>query len=69
MQRGSAKLDYSLALGRADLYREQRLDVSGFKAEVDGRIWLIAEATHSITGSGGYTSSLVLEASAATVTH
>ncbi|HEL3749739.1 TPA: phage late control D family protein [Stenotrophomonas maltophilia] len=65
VQRGAAKMDYSLALGRADLYPEQRIDVSGFKAEIDGRTWLIAETTHSITGSSGFTTALVLETSSA----
>lgn len=63
VQRGAAKMDYSLALGRADLYPEQRIEVSGFKADIDGRTWLIAETTHSITGSGGFTTSLMLETS------
>jgi len=65
VQRGAAKLEYSLALGRATLYPEQRIDVSGFKPDIDDRTWLIAEATHSITGSSGFTTSLVLETSGA----
>ncbi|QHB73606.1 hypothetical protein [Stenotrophomonas sp. 364] len=63
VQRDAAKLEYSLALGRATLYLEQRIDVSGFKPDIDDRTWLIAEATHSITGSTGLTTSLVLERS------
>lgn len=48
VQRDAAKMDYSLALGRANLYPEQRIDLSGFKDKIDGRIWLIAEATQSL---------------------
>lgn len=63
VQRCAAKLEYSLALGRATLHPEQRIDVSGFKPDIDDRIWLIAEATHSITGSNRFSTSLVMEAS------
>lgn len=37
--------------------------MSGFKAEIDGRTWLIAETTHSITGNEGFTTRLRLETS------
>lgn len=64
IQRGAATLSYTLALGRADLYPEQRLRLFGFKPEIDGATWLIAKTTHSITGSGGYTTALELETAA-----
>jgi len=64
IQRGAATMAYTLALGRADLYPEQRLRVSGFKAEIDETKWLIAKTTHSITGSGGFTTALELETDA-----
>ncbi len=63
MQRRAAKMDYSPALGRADLYPEQRVDVSGFKVEIDGRTWLVAETNYSITGGRGFITSLVRETS------
>lgn len=64
LQRGAATLSYTLALGRADLYPEQKARVSGFKAEIDATAWLIAKTTHSITGSGGFSTALELETDA-----
>jgi uncharacterized protein len=61
VRRGAAKMDFTLALGRADLFPEQKLRVRGFKPEIDDTAWLIAKATHSITGSGGFTTQLELE--------
>ncbi|WP_448132790.1 phage late control D family protein [Stenotrophomonas rhizophila] len=59
--RGAARLDISLALGRADIYPEQPIGVSGIKAEIDEVRWLVAKATHRIDGSIGFTTSLELE--------
>lgn len=64
IQRGDASLSYKLALGRADLYPEQKLRVRGFKAEIDATAWLIAKTTHNITGTGGFTTGLELETDA-----
>ena len=50
----------SLARGRPDLYPEQRIDVTGFKAGIDGE-WLVSRVNHTITGSAGFTTSLELE--------
>ena len=61
IQRGEATLDYTLALGRPDLYPEQRITVSGFKPVIDGTNWLIAKTTHTITGSAGFTTQLEME--------
>lgn len=61
LDRGTASLSYTLALGRADLYPEQSITVSGFKPEIDGTDWLVSKATHSISGSAGFTTSLELE--------
>lgn len=61
IQRGAATLDYTLALGRPDLYPEQRVSVSGFKPEIDATKWLIAKTTHTITGSAGFTTQLEME--------
>ncbi|WP_238394663.1 phage late control D family protein [Pseudoxanthomonas wuyuanensis] len=60
IQRGAAKFALILALGRADLYPEQRITVAGFKAGIDGE-WLLARTTHTITGSAGFTTALELE--------
>lgn len=61
IQRGAATLSYTLALGRPELYPEQRVAVSGFKPEIDAIEWLIVKATHTITGSSGYTTQLEME--------
>lgn len=61
LQRGAAKFSYTLALGRADLYPEQELNVTGFKPEIDGQDWLVEKVTHNITGSSGFTTTLELE--------
>lgn len=60
-QRGAATLAYTLALGRPDLYPEQRVTVSGFKPEIDATKWLIEKTTHTITGSAGFTTQLEME--------
>ncbi|MGO4222121.1 phage late control D family protein [Lysobacter sp. TAF61] len=64
IQRGAATMGYTLALGRADLYPEQKLRVSGFKREIDETKWLIAKTTHTISGSAGFTTALELETDA-----
>ncbi|ACD60041.1 phage late control D family protein [Xanthomonas oryzae] len=64
IKRGLAKLDYTLAIGRADLFPEQRLTMSGFKPEIDRQSWLIAKVTHTINGSIGFTTALELETAA-----
>ncbi len=62
LQRGEGTFSYTLALGRADLYPEMRGTVKGFrKPQIDDATWLIAKASHAITGSGGYKTSLDLE--------
>lgn len=44
-------LDLTLAYGRADLFLECKVTVSGYKAEIDAATWLIAEVTHTM-GNG-----------------
>lgn len=61
IQRGTALFSINLALGRADLYPEQKIRVEGFKPEIDGTQWLVKQVAHSITGSAGFTTTLELE--------
>lgn len=61
VQRSAAALSYTLALGRPDLYPEQKVRVRGFKPEIDGASWLVAKVTHTITGSSGFMTALELE--------
>ena len=59
-KRQPVSLTLALALGRADLYPEQKGNVTRFKAEIDAVAWLIAEVTHSV-GDRGFTTALKLE--------
>jgi len=61
MERGTARLHYCLALGRADIYPEQTVTVTGFKPEIDSAEWLVSEVIHSINGSGGFVTEVDLE--------
>lgn len=61
IQRGTANFSLRLALGRADLYPEQRVTVEGFKPEIDGTKWLIEKTTHTLTGIGGFTTQVEME--------
>ncbi|KAB0529376.1 phage late control D family protein [Xanthomonas cissicola] len=60
-KRGIAKFDYTLAIGRADLFPEHIVTVSGFKPEIDGQRWLIAKTTHAIDGTSGFTTRIELD--------
>ena len=62
VQRGAATFGLTLAVGRPELYPEQRLRVRGFKPEIDGTSWLIAKAMHTMNPSEGLRTSLDLEA-------
>lgn len=61
LQRGSATLSYSLAMGRPDLIPELTYTLQGVKAEIDAVIWYGGNVQHSLTADGGYTVSLELE--------
>jgi phage protein D len=62
MKRAGVRLELPLALGRPDLYPDRPITVTGFKAEIDAKAWLIAEAQHSMDSSGGAVTRLTLEA-------
>ncbi|WIX26116.1 phage late control D family protein [Xanthomonas arboricola pv. corylina] len=64
VKRGLAKFDYTLAIGRADLFPEQIVRMSGFKPGIDDQQWLIAKAIHFLNSQTGLTTSLELECSA-----
>lgn len=61
VKRGVAKFDYTLAIGRPDMFPEQRVRLDGFKPDIDKQLWLIAETNHVCSGDGLKTR-LVLEA-------
>ncbi|KVX90752.1 late control protein [Burkholderia ubonensis] len=60
IQRQQATLNYTLALGRPELFPEMPVTVSGFKPEIDDTPWLVKKATHKL-GSEGFTTELELE--------
>ena len=59
-QRGVAEFSISLATGRADIYTETPVKVSGFKRVIDEQDWTITKVTHFLNNSG-FTTSLELE--------
>ncbi|HGN0867794.1 TPA: phage late control D family protein [Providencia alcalifaciens] len=60
IQRGVASFSIQLARGRADLYPEMPIIVSGFKPEIDNAEWTLTRVVHSLNDSG-YMSALELE--------
>lgn len=61
LQRGVASFSIQLAEGRADLYTEMPVKVSGFKQPIDEAEWIITTLTHSVTAEGGFTTSIDFE--------
>jgi len=61
MQRGAATFSIQLAKGRADLYTEMPVKVSGFKQQIDAGDWIITTLSHSLSADGGFTTSIELE--------
>lgn len=61
LQRGSATLSYTLAVGRPDLIPELTYTLQGVKAEIDEIIWYGGNVQHNLSADSGYTVSLELE--------
>ena len=61
LQRGVAAFSLQLAEGRADLYTEMPVKVSGFKQPIDDAEWTITTLTHTVSQDNGFTTSLELE--------
>lgn len=61
LKRAPATLDLKLALGRADAIPEARVQVSGYKDEIDAAAWLISEVSHRLEKAGGFTTDLKME--------
>lgn len=55
-----AEFSIILATGRADIYTETPVRVSGFKRVIDEQDWTITKVTHFLNNSG-FTTSLELE--------
>lgn len=60
IQRATASLKLTLAMGRPELYPETPLIASGWKPEINEAAWLVVEVVHQISDSG-YTSDIVSE--------
>lgn len=56
-----ASFSLQLAEGRADLYTEMPVKVSGFKQPIDDAEWTITTLTHTVSPDNGFTTSLDLE--------
>ncbi|SUC35238.1 Phage protein D [Providencia rustigianii] len=52
IQRGVASFSIQLARGRAELYPEMPVTVSGFKPEIDIAEWILTRVVHSLNDSG-----------------
>ncbi|WP_054633118.1 phage late control D family protein [Pantoea stewartii] len=61
LQRGVATFSIQLARGRAELYTEMPVKVTGFKKQIDDGEWIITTLTHSLSADSGYTTSIELE--------
>ena len=61
LQRDVASFSLQLAEGRADLYTEMPVKVSGFKQPIDDAEWTITTLTHTVSPDNGFTTSLELE--------
>ncbi|HCW98407.1 MAG TPA: late control [Pantoea sp.] len=61
LQRGVASFSIQLARGRADLYTEMPVKVSGFKQQIDAGEWIVTTLTHSLSADSGFTTSIDLE--------
>lgn len=61
LQRGVATFSIQLARGRAELYTEMPVKVSGFKQQIDAAEWIVTTLTHSLSADSGYTTSMDLE--------
>lgn len=61
LQRGVASFSLQLAEGRAELYTEMPVKVTGFKQPIDDAEWTITTLTHSVSPDNGFTTSMDLE--------
>ena len=60
-QRGAATMGLTLALGRPEIYPEQRVTLTGYgKPEIEAARWLVAEVRHDLSDRG-FTTQLQLE--------
>lgn len=63
--RAKAKMSITLAYGRPDIGPDCKVKLSGYKEEINAHKWIVAEATHTMDGTGGSATRLQLESSGA----
>ncbi len=61
LQCGVASFSLQLAEGRADLYTEMPVKVTGFKQPIDDASWTITTLTYTVNPDSGFTTSIELE--------
>ncbi len=61
LQCGVASFLLQLAEGRADLYTEMPVKVTGFKQPIDDASWTITTLTYTVNPDSGFTISIELE--------
>ena len=66
IQRGMATFSITLAYGRAELFPDVPIAVSGFKRAIDHTDWIATRVTHNLN-DGGFTTTLELEIKATEV--
>ncbi|WP_034911921.1 phage late control D family protein [Erwinia sp. 9145] len=60
LQRGAAELSLNLAMGRADIYPEMPVRLTGFKPAINQQPWIITRVVHSLSARG-FVTTLTLE--------
>ncbi|VAN78786.1 late control gene D protein [Klebsiella variicola] len=56
-----ASFSLQLAEGRADLYTEMPVKVTGFKQPIDDAEWTITTLTRTVNSDSGFTTNIELE--------
>ncbi|MGE7139651.1 contractile injection system protein, VgrG/Pvc8 family [Luteibacter sp. NPDC031894] len=69
VRRGAATFDISLATGHPDAVPEMPAKTYGWGDEIAAFDWIVADATHTWTGDGGYTTHVSLENKASASDH
>lgn len=58
--RGQYEFEYQMALGDPGIATNQRVSLRGWDSEIDGVRWLVNEASHTLDGNAGLTSTIRL---------
>lgn len=48
-------------LGRLEIYPDQPVTVSSFKAPIDATVWVVSDVTHELAAESRFTSALTLD--------